>query len=267
MDDLGSYRFVDGDGRALPAGFLPVPVECIKGQGHESRRVYRGVLASKPVLIKVGGCPGVSRRLAALIGTSPLHREARFLGVAQRAGFHVPHLVAYGRRRTFGLPVAEALVTAFLVDHVHLMDCYESAADSAAIGRVREVFVGILARVREAGLCNLDFGLRQVMMPAGRCTVEDAVLLDLEAMRYSRRDDPRGTAAMSAGAVISWWVATRGDETSLAVLYELIRRRLPEPRGGWPAAAALINERVARRMPKQYRKKRIDRAPPPLRWS
>ncbi|MEZ5965587.1 MAG: lipopolysaccharide kinase InaA family protein [Planctomycetota bacterium] len=166
---------------SLPAGIEPVQTRLVRAVGV-------GVLPSgQRAFVKAMGFPRRRDRLRYWLRRLPAGHEADILGQAAHAGVACPEvLVAGGRRRFLGWPVASVLVT-------RALEVVESP-----LPRLREC-AELARRLADAGIAHGDLHAGNfVRLRAGTCAV-----LDLQSAR--RRRGRVATLPLAARLLASEW--------------------------------------------------------------
>ena len=264
--DTSRLQWTFVDGAAAPEAALSV-VDSLNRSGDRRGRVLHVTDGRNHYLLKLRSFTRLKDQLAATCGRSSLNREATMLTEAGSARLPVAELVGQGARRSCGLIREQGLLTAWLADRTSLRQSVAAATqvkDEAAIEAARRAYIRLLASVRHAGLGDRDFGVGNVLVQERGNAPFEPVWTDLEAVFRASARDGAATGDTVAAALVSWWVATGGHTRWFEATFRSVLELLPEPEGGWTAALPRLNRTVERRMVKQLRHSRIDRAPAPL---
>ena len=274
-EPFDSMRWYDQDGRPTKFGPLSV-VEDLKhptsGVSKDTiRQVCRVTDGERDLVLKRRWMNSLGRRLTATCGRSPLHNEKHMITVAQSAGLAVAPLIGWGEQRTAGLVEYFALLIQWAEGRTTLGDLVVRALDSGddqGVRTVQSLLIRFLARLRNAGLADRDFGTHNILVAghdlADSAVVEDLLWVDLEGVYRARCDAAAATCQTVAAALSNWWTTTRAHPPHLISALDEIRRTVPEPCGGWSAIAPSLNRQLQKRVDKSIRYGRVDRRPPRL---
>ena len=263
-DPLAGLRFVNRSGERIGPDSLHV-VECVKG-ADRPRSAWRVSDGQNVYLMKLRRLASTTRRFRATFGRSYLRNEATMTPLADDAGLPVPRIAGSGRRTRWGLITHEALLVEWLDNHTSVGELVADAYDrddGSTLDRLRCATAMLLAQVRQAGLADKDFGVHNLMTPSSAPDpgARKIVWVDLERVYLASPTDAPATCGTVGGALVRWWLATRGDQSQLEAMFGTIRVELPVPDGGWPDLMGAVNDDLQRRAANAIRRGQVDRKP------
>ena len=268
--DLRLFRFVDCHGEPAPFEIDLDVLDTVKGGSSDRRRVLRVTDGRREMAMKITSLPRIGGKVATMLGRGRLRHEISMARLATETGLRALRPVAYGVVRRLGVPIAEAMLSEWIPNGVLLRQVVRqavAAGDDGAVARAAGCYVDMIGRIREAGLADADCGTGQLLVNADSGAALDPIWIDLEASFPADPHDADATGRTLAAALVSWWVATGGDQSRYEQTARLISGRLPEPTGGWRRVEEVVDQSVRRRMAKQIRKRRIDDYPESVRFS
>lgn len=267
MKLLDGFHFKSTLGCVFDAHSVQI-LDKIKGEPRMPKWVYLAKWRQRKLFLKIRSINGLKDTWQAVRGRSNLQCEARNITLVGAAGFTVPKLVAVGIHARFGLPSREVIVLDWVDDSVCLRRILEKAAaqhDKTASDAARRTAINLLARVRQAGFSDKDFGFHNILVqPAAVRDNRTTVWTDLERVYSARSGDPQGTYEAAGSLLSSWWLAAGPDQHGLSQTLDQIVTALPEPDDGWKASEGPLNRYIAGKLQWHLAHGRTPAVPEPL---